>query len=161
MLFRSACHHVLRQAIRSVGLGPVLEPYVKMQVHVEEDSFGKLMQHLTDNGGEILGYSLPGASSDISQDTNEDDDILPYPEDGLYIPSHWISPSSITSDSSSDRVGLRRTIHVSAPLSKMLDFNTRLRALTGGRGSFSMLNARFKVASQDRKAEILKEIGKA
>lgn len=161
-ILTGACHHILRQAIKSSGLGPVLEPYVRLHINVEEDSYGKLMRYLTDNGGEILGFSALDTPLDSTQVVNEDEIALPYSEDGLYIPPNWLSPSSSTSfDKFSNQLSLRRTIHASAPLSKMLDFNSKLRALSGGRGSFSMVNDGFKIVSQERQTEILKEIGKA
>ena len=60
--------------------------------------------------------------------------------------------------------GLRRrlvqTVFALAPLSQMLDYSTRLRALSGGHGLFQMASDGFKQVSSQRAVEILKELGR-
>lgn len=153
----SASAVILRNHLRSANMGPVLEPYIRVKVTVNEDNLGKVVKDLTENGGEV---------SDLGQDSslgaNPDDDYGPYSQEGVYIPPDALSTSSasyIIHGSGAPRI--KRTVHATAPLSKMLDYNTRLRALSGGHGLFEMAAAGFKTVTETRKAEILKEIGRA
>ena len=79
----------------------------------------------------------------------------------MYLPPEILSPSSASSAAQDATASLRRSVYVNAPLSKMLDYSNRLRALSGGHGLFEMMNAGFKEVLESRKLEILKEIGRA
>jgi elongation factor G len=140
-------------------MGPVLEPFIKLKISVHEDTIGKVVKDLTENGGEVLDLA-----SDTTSAISGDDEVVPYSMDGLYIPPKELSPSSASSASSKFSIGtprFKRTIHAVAPLSRMLDYSTRLRALSGGHGLFDMLNAGFRQVSDSRRLEILREIGRA
>ncbi|KAJ7129557.1 translation elongation factor 2 [Mycena epipterygia] len=148
---------ILRNHIRDVGMGPVLEPFVALKVSVNEDSLGKVVKDLTEHGAEILDL---GTGSMVGADGTEE--VGGYPEEGNYIPPSWLSPSgdsSRTNEASSPR--LKRTINAVAPLSQMLDYSNRLRALSGGHGLFEMANAGFRQVPSARRLEIMKEIGRA
>ena len=58
-------------------------------------------------------------------------------------------------------VNVKRAVHAIAPLSRMLDYSSRLRALSAGTGSFEMASAGFREVGDLRKKEILTEIGRA
>ncbi|KAF7292418.1 Translation elongation factor 2 [Mycena chlorophos] len=139
---------ILRDALREAGMGPVLEPFVTLKVSVNEDSLGKAVKDLTEHGAEVSevdsGVSL--------------DEIGGYPEEGNYVPPLHLSPSGHVKNAS---VRMKRTINAVAPLSQMLDYSNRLRALSGGHGVFEMANAGFRYVSSARRMEILKEIGRA
>lgn len=155
-ILASAAAVLLRNHLRHVGMGPVMEPYIRIKVTVNEDSLGKVVKDLTENGGEVSDLG-----EDSSVGANTDEDHSPYPQDGVYIPPDELSTSSMSysaNDGSAPR--LRRTVHAIAPLSRMLDYSTRLRALSGGHGLFEMASAGFRVVSESRKVEILKEIGR-
>ncbi|KDQ64605.1 hypothetical protein JAAARDRAFT_187921 [Jaapia argillacea MUCL 33604] len=148
---------ILRNRLREAGMGPVMEPYIRLKVTVNEDSLGKVVQDLTENGAEI---------SDLGSDSNAavdvDEELGPFTSEGVYIPPDWLSPNTASSQSGvKGAARLRRSIHCLAPLSKMLDYSTRLRALSGGHGQFEMMNAGFREVSNSRQLEILKEIGRA
>jgi len=150
----SASAVLLRKRIREVGMGPVMEPYIRIKVTVNEDNLGTVVRDLTENGGEV---------SELGDDGNitTDADLGPYTQDGVYIPPDAVSTSStsyLTTSSATPR--LKRNIHALAPLSRMLDYSSRLRALSGGHGLFEMASAGFRVVSTPRKLEILKEIGR-
>ena len=150
----SASAVLLRNRIREVGMGPVMEPYIRIKVTVNENSLGMTVSDLTENGGEV---SELGADANVAIDA----DLGPYTQDGVYIPPDVVSTSSTSySVGSSATPRLRRTIHAIAPLSRMLDYSSRLRALSGGHGHFEMASAGFRVVSESRKLEILKEIGR-
>jgi len=150
----SASAVLLRKRIRDVGMGPVMEPYIRIKVTMNEDSLGTVVRDLTENGGEV---SELGADGNITADA----DLGPHTQDGVYIPPDAVSTSStsyLTTSSAAPR--LKRTICALAPLSRMLDYSSRLRALSGGHGLFEMASAGFRVVSTPRKLEILKEIGR-
>ena len=56
---------------------------------------------------------------------------------------------------------MKRAVQAVAPLSRMLDYSNRLRALSGGHGLFEMSPAGFRKVNEVRKMEILREIGRA
>lgn len=147
---------ILRDIFRKAGMGPVLEPYIHMKVTVNEETLGKVIKDLTEHGGELLDL----ASSSIGV-SDGDEDVSSYPEDGVYLSPEILSPSSASSAAQDATASLRRSVYANTPLSKMLDYSNRLRALSGGHGVFEMMNAGFKEVSESRKLEILKEIGRA
>lgn len=146
---------ILRNIIRDAGVGPVMEPFVQLKISIPEDSLGKVVKDLTEHGGEVLDL---GTGSSVSADGTED--VGGYPEEGVYIPPEWLSPSG-NAVGSSGSTRLKRTVHALAPLSKMLDYSNRLRSISGGHGLFEMANAGFREVSETRKLEILREIGRA
>ncbi|KAF8556967.1 P-loop containing nucleoside triphosphate hydrolase protein [Imleria badia] len=155
-ILTGASSYILRSKLREAGMGPILEPYINLKVSVHVDALGKVVKDITENGGEVLDL----ASSSVAVDG----DGAPYPLDGLYMPPEELSPSSTSlrvSSSASALPQTKRTIYAIAPLSRMLDYSTRLRALSGGHGSFDMTNAGFRKVAEPRKVEILREIGRA
>ncbi|KAJ7047257.1 P-loop containing nucleoside triphosphate hydrolase protein [Mycena alexandri] len=149
---------ILRNSVREAGMGPVLEPFVSLKVSVNEDSLGKAVKDLTEHGAEVLDL---GTGSMVGADGTEE--LGGHPEEGNYIPPLWLSPSGdpTRENAAASTPRLKRTINAIAPLSQMLDFSSRLRALSGGHGVFEMANAGFKQVSNARRLEILKEIGRA
>jgi elongation factor G len=148
---------ILRNHIRDAGMGPVLEPFVSLKVSVNEDSLGKAVKDLTEHGAEVLDL---GTGSMVGADGTEE--VGGYPEEGNYIPPTWLSPSGHNNlKNSAASPSQKRTINAVAPLSQMLDYSNRLRALSGGHGLFEMANAGFRQVSSARRLEILKEIGRA
>ncbi|KAJ7682686.1 P-loop containing nucleoside triphosphate hydrolase protein [Mycena polygramma] len=148
---------ILRQHVRDAGMGPVLEPFVALKVSVNEDSLGKAVKDLTEHGAEVLDL---GTGSMVGADGTEE--VGGYEEEGNYIPPPWLSPSGDRArENASSSHRLKRTINAVAPLSQMLDYSNRLRALSGGHGLFEMASAGFKQVSAARRLDILKEIGRA
>lgn len=155
-LLAGASSTILRRALLQAGVGPLMEPYVRLKVGVDEEHFGRVMKNLTENNAEILELDSQTSAS------GDDDVLLPYPSDGLYIPPDWLSPSSAAGFKGGSSVTrMKRTIHAIAPLSRMLDFSTRLRALSGGHGTLDMVNAGFRRVDSSRAQEILQEIGRS
>lgn len=147
---------ILRNLIRDAGMGPIMEPYVTVKVSVNEDSLGKAVKDITEHGGEVLELD---AGSTIGPDGTEE--VGGFSDDFVYVPSAILSPSGAGSASSTSSPKLKRTVYAVAPLSRMLDYNNRLRALSGGHGLFEMANAGFRKVSDTRKLEILRELGRA
>ncbi|KAG6911202.1 hypothetical protein DXG01_003069 [Tephrocybe rancida] len=155
-LLTGATASILRNRVRDAGVGPILEPFVRLKITVTDDSLGKVVKDLTEHGGEVLDL---GSGATLDADGAEE--VAGYPEDGIYIPSFKLSPSGSTNSESSGSYRLKRSVYALAPLSKMLDYSNRLRALSGGHGGFEMANAGFRQVSEGRKLEILQEIGRA
>ncbi|KAG9317420.1 P-loop containing nucleoside triphosphate hydrolase protein [Chiua virens] len=154
-ILTGASSYILRSKLREAGMGPILEPYINLKISVQVDSLGKVVKDITEHSGEVLDL----ASSSVAIDEDGD----PYSPDGLYIPPEELSPSSTSLKVSSMASALRQatqTVYVTAPLSQMVDYSTRLRALSGGHGCFDMTNAGFRQVAEPRKLEILREIGR-
>ncbi|THH32893.1 hypothetical protein EUX98_g1262 [Antrodiella citrinella] len=145
-----AAARVLREWLKKAGMGPIFEPYIRLKVNVYEESLGRIVKDITEHGGEVL---------DLASGAEGEDEVDGYLSDALFVPPESLSPSSLAS--THDATTLRRSIHAVAPLSRMLNFSNRLRALSAGHGVFEMENAGFKQVASDRRLEILKEIGRA
>lgn len=146
---------ILREYIKRAGMGPLMEPFIRLKITVNEETLGKIVKDLTEHGGEVLDLaeSSVGASEG-------DQEVEAYPEDGVYVPPEMLSPSA-SSIKEGSSASMRRAVHAVAPLSQMLDYSNRLRALSGGHGLFEMENAGFRQVSAARKLEILREMGRA
>ena len=148
---------ILRRRIRDAGMGPILEPFIALKISVNESNLGKVVKDLTEHNGEVV---------ELSDGTNVgpsgQEDIGGFSDEGVYIPPEWLSPSgSEISRTISYGSRLKRSLEGVAPLSQFLDYSSRLRAISEGHGVFEMSNAGFKQVSQERKMEILREIGRA
>ena len=153
----SAAASLLRQRLRDAGPGPVMEPYMNLKVSVTEETLGKVVKDLTEHGGEVLDLGSNTATGGLDSDS-----IETYSVDGVYVPPEWLSPSSAPGKfTGRGGPSLKRYVYSIVPLSRMLDYSTRLRALSGGHGTFEMSAAGFREVSSARRLEILKEIGRA
>lgn len=130
-----------------------MEPYIKIRVSVGSDALGQVIKDLVEHGGEIL---------DLAESSLPLDESVPYSQEGVYIPPKWLSPSTVSSvDVENHSIRLKRPVYAIAPLSQMLDYSTRLRAISGGHGQFETAAAGFRAVNSVRELEILKEIGRA
>ncbi|KAF5390587.1 hypothetical protein D9757_002697 [Collybiopsis confluens] len=153
-LLAGASAIVMRKRIKKAGMGPLMEPYFLFKTSVTEDALGKTIKDLTEHGAEL--QDLEDRESDWS------DEIEGFTENGNYIPPDILSPSSSDGFKGTGlTLRLKRIVHALAPLSQMLDYNSRLRALSGGHGQFDMVSAGFREVTESRKLEILREIGRA
>jgi elongation factor G len=127
-----------------------------LMISVGENQVGKIVKDLTERGGELLDME-----NDYTAGGGTEEQRV-YLEDSVYLPPDWISPSGTTlMHKSRSGLHLKRTVRALAPLSQFLDFSNRLRAMTEGHGVFEMSAAGFKEASEERRLEILREIGRA
>ena len=153
MVVTGASSSALRKAVMSAGEGDVMEPYVKVKVDVGLEHIGKVISDLTEHGGEI---------QDLDSSAEEDESGGSLGDDSVYIPPAWVTPSSAslhTSLSSSNSIHAKKSVYAVAPLSRMLDYSTRLRAASGGLGVFEMSVEGFRRVPTLRKQEILHELG--
>lgn len=144
---------VMRNILKRAGMGPILEPYIKLRISIHEDSIGKVIRDIMDSGGEVLDL----ASDTVAVSGGKGQ----WKVETTYIPPVELSPSSTPSDDVTGTPRSKRTIHAVAPLSQMLDYSTRLRALSAGHGTFDMTNAGFREVSESRRMAILRELGRA
>ncbi|KAG8866798.1 Ribosome-releasing factor 2, mitochondrial [Serendipita sp. 405] len=155
----SASSTLLRQIFKNSGSQEILEPFISVKVSVPESGMGKVVKDLTENGGEIQEMLTDITSLSSLGGTNE---LTAFTPEGLYIPPQWISPSAVVStDGSQDSTRQKRSVFAFSPLSKMLDYQSRLRSISGGQATFEMSPAGFRRVNQERKVEILQEIGRA
>ena len=146
---------LLRDHVKSRGRGPTMEPYIKIRVSVGSDVLGQVIKDLVEHGGEIVDLAESSLSSDEETSTA-------YSQEGVYVPPKWLSPSTVSSvDLENYTIRLKRPVDAVAPLSQMLDYSTRLRAISGGHGQFETATAGFRAVNTVRELEILKEIGRA
>lgn len=138
---------ILRNIVRTAGQGDLMEPYIRLKITVDEGSVGRVVEDLGEHGGEVLDLDA------------EDEEPEPFMDEGTYIPPQWLSPSTGKAAKSTS-ARMKRTIVALAPLSQMLDYSTRLRALSGGHGLFQMASEGFRRVSSARITEILKELGR-
>lgn len=146
---------ILRDHVKNRGRGPIMEPYTKIRVSVDSDVLGQVIKDLVEHGGEIV--DLAESSLPLDEETS-----TPYSQEGVYIPPKWLSPSAMSSVGVEDHsIRLKRPVCAFTPLSQMLDYSTRLRAITGGHGQFETAAAGFRAVNPVRELEILNEIGRA
>jgi elongation factor G len=146
---------ILRDLVKNRGKGPIMEPYIKVRVSVGSGVLGPVLKDIVEHGGEIV--DLAESNVPLDEETS-----IPYTQEGVYIPPKWLSPSSMSSvDGGSHSIQLKRPVYAVAPLSQMLDYSTRLRAISGGHGQFEMTSAGFRAVSPVRELGILTEIGRA
>ncbi|KAI0307286.1 translation elongation factor 2 [Multifurca ochricompacta] len=146
---------ILRDHVKKRGRGSIMEPFIQVRVSVSSDILGKVMKDLVEHGGEIIDFAE-------SNPLLDDESPTPYSQEGVYIPPKWLSPSAMFSACGKDHsIPLKHPLCAVAPLSQMLNYSTRLRALSGGHGQFEMFSAGFRKVSSVRELEILREIGRA
>ena len=108
---------ILRDAIIHAGIGPILEPFVRLKVEVPEEYLGQVITDIVESGGEIMEL--------------ESQDILDsgvYSDSTLYLPPAWMSPSALSSrDKESSMRSMKKSIYAESSLHKMLYFYNRLR----------------------------------
>lgn len=156
----SASSLLLRQILKNAGAGDILEPFINVKVDVPENVMGKVVKDLSENGGEVQDMLTDSRS--LSSIAVGDQAVAPFSTDGLYIPPAWVTPSAMTS-TAEEGISSRqkRSVHALAPLSKMLDYQSRLRAVSGGQATFEMSSAGYMEVNSARKLEILQELGRA
>ncbi|KAH9045537.1 translation elongation factor 2 [Lactarius pseudohatsudake] len=145
---------ILRDHVKKRGRGAIMEPFIQVRVSVGSDVLGKVMKDLVEHGGEIIDFAESNPLSD-------EESSSPHSQEGVYIPPKWLSPSTMSSSDQENHSALiKRHVCAVAPLSQMLDYSTRLRALSGGHGQFDMAPAGFRTVMPGREVEVLREIGR-
>lgn len=151
-ILAGASSAILGKMLKNIGMGPILEPYVRLRITVREDIIGKVVKDIVDNGGEVL---------DLGTDATSMDQTSPCDINNVYIPPEMLSPSSVPATNAVNTPRSHSTVHALAPLSRAMGYSTKLRILSSGHGTFEMTNAEFRQVSESRKIEILQEFGRA
>ena len=156
----AASSALLRKILQGAGAGDVMEPYIRVKVDVPETAMGKVVKDLTEHNGEIL--DLESDASAPANSTDDNVECASYSVDMIYVPPRWVSPcASAQTGELIDAARLKRSVHAVAPLSKMLDYTTRLRAVSGGQATFTMSPLGFRRVGPVRQLEVLRELGRA
>jgi elongation factor G len=149
-----AATSILTNALKNGGPGSILEPYVELNLEVQEQHVGPIIAGIGLRGGEILDLESEGVHAF--------ENTRPYKQDGLYIPPEWLSPCASSSNAAQSATAVsRRTVSARGPLAHFLDFPQRLKSLTGGHGLFTSTNIGHRRVGESREQEILREIGRA
>lgn len=142
----------LRQLLKTSN-PKMMEPVMNLTLKINGKDLGKVVGDLTGNqGGEI--EDVRHGDEEISKDEQIDQLIYLPPE----IPFSTSSNKEIGEQESKN--GNTRVKAV-VPLSNLVGYSTRLRAITAGTGEFEMEFKGFKRVDEERKKEILKELGRA
>ena len=88
-----------------------------------------------------------------------DEDASGELDPSVYVPPDSLDDSMLGATRSGPSARMRITAQI--PLSRMMRYSSRLRALTGGAGSHSMVLDGFAIAAPEREREILQELGRA
>lgn len=125
------------KAVTQIGADgmSVQEPVMSVIVSTDEQHLGQVINDLTGlRGGHIT-----------SLDEEESDDIV---EQSYYLPSTFTNKDAVTSST--------RTIAAKVPLRQMIGYNSALRSITGGRGTFTMTLHDFESMNQHAVAQLRK-----
>ncbi|KAF2270312.1 P-loop containing nucleoside triphosphate hydrolase protein [Lojkania enalia] len=148
MAARSAVASSLRTACDS-SPNTLMEPVMRVTIFVNESSLGSVIQDLSSTrGGQVI--SLDGSDSDA---TIPDDDLPRINPAQIYAP-----PDPFQCSMGGVESGLsdsQRQIVARVPLKEMVGYLNRLRALTGGRGTFVMSVDGFEQMGSQRQKEVL------
>ncbi|KZT62921.1 P-loop containing nucleoside triphosphate hydrolase protein [Calocera cornea HHB12733] len=148
----SAAASALRKLLQAAQPGELREPFMAVTVHVNEEDVGKIVKDFGEKGGDL--QQLGAGANPESEHA--------YPAEAVYVPPAILTPSAMPLlEQHGMTVRMKRTVHALVALSKLLDYNSRLRALSGGTASFEMTADGFRTVSPARRLEILREIGRA
>ncbi|CAD6923777.1 unnamed protein product, partial [Tilletia laevis] len=143
----------------------MMEPVMRVRIECDAAHMGKVVGDLTaDQAGTVVDVEQPGNHNDEGAGAREDGSSTTI---NVYIPPDDLSSSSAgesrgsSASSSSSSVRTRTIVHALVPLARLVSYSSRLRALTGGMGTFTMELHGFAQTSREREREILRELGKA
>ncbi len=137
----------VRSAFRQASM-QLLEPHMDVTVECDHDHVGKVASDLTnEQQGEIVEV-LQGDAMDELGGVEENGEV--------YLP-----PASQDEGQSTASTGhLKASIRARAPLSALVAYSSRLRALTAGSGTFTMSFSGFKAVHGNRRQTILAALGR-
>ncbi|KAN0063101.1 Ribosome-releasing factor 2, mitochondrial [Thecaphora frezii] len=148
----------------SIALTVLMEPVMHVRLSIAEKDLGKVVSDLTtEQDGTVLDVEH-SADADSPAPLAAAAAVGAWGEGGEEV---YIPPESLEVGSLNDLAGQETrgkggitVIHASVPLARLVRYSTRLRALTGGSGSFDMQLSGFMKVSKARQAEILEELGR-
>ncbi|KAE8269487.1 hypothetical protein A4X09_0g2844 [Tilletia walkeri] len=141
----------------------MMEPVMRVRIECDAAHMGKVVGDLTaDQAGTVVDVEQQGQNDESESTTKDSTTAI-----NVYIPPDDLSSSSSSSGSSGggkmsgSSVRTRTIVHALVPLARLVSYSSRLRALTGGMGTFTMELHGFAQTSREREREILRELGKA
>ncbi|KAE8257536.1 hypothetical protein A4X13_0g2295 [Tilletia indica] len=141
----------------------MMEPVMRVRIECDAAHMGKVVGDLTaDQAGTVVDVEQQGQNDESESPTKDSTTAI-----NVYIPPDDLSSSSSSSSSSGggkvsgSSVRTRTIVHALVPLARLVSYSSRLRALTGGMGTFTMELHGFAQTSREREREILRELGKA
>lgn len=152
---------LVRKAVRETGVR-MMEPVMRVRIETEEGYLGRVVSDITTaQKGDIVEVEHEDAASEGGEDASgsESQGI------DVYVPSDSLTATAgpdggVTAQQSGPAARQKTTIIGLVPLSKLVSYSSRLRALTGGTGTYTMELEGFRAVSDERQKEILEDIGR-
>lgn len=146
---------LVRRAVRGAG-ARIAEPVMRVRIVTEEGHMGRVVGDVTtEQSGEIVEVEHEGAA--------EEGGSVARPAVEVYVPrdAHG-GENDARGEAEGAGPGPRQktTIVALVPLTKLVSYSSRLRALTAGTGTFTMRLEGFKKVSDERQKHILEELGR-
>jgi elongation factor G len=137
----------VHKAVKARGLA-MMEPVMKVRIDCDEQYLGKVSSVLASEQSGIVERVDHEASSVAPDGTNNASSVyLPAEEEGSMKDEHR-------------RKNVACTIYATVPLVKLVNYSSKLRAITKGSGTFEMALQGFTLAGPEREKEILSELGR-
>ena len=152
MLMVQALRHALGYATRAApgempsGNTALMEPMMHVTISAPDTYAGKLSSDIS--------VEQHGSIVEMVHDLDESHSVDASHE--VYIPRDEEDDTGVQRTDTSNNM----TVIAHVPLARMMRYSTRLRALTGGAGTYRMELAGFEVVSLDRQRELLQELGR-
>ncbi|PWN23413.1 P-loop containing nucleoside triphosphate hydrolase protein [Microstroma glucosiphilum] len=159
-----------RKALKEQGRVRMMEPVMRVKIECREGSLGRVVGDITsEQGGEVVEVvhetaAGHGGGEGEGEESEEVQIYLP-PE-----PEQNGGTSSVAGAGAGAGIGneggaspsstQKTSIEARIPLSKLVSYSSRLRALTAGAGTYTMALEGFRVVGEERQREILAELGR-
>lgn len=154
---------LVRKTVREAGVR-MMEPVMDVQIQTEESFLGKVVSDVTtEQKGDVVEVAHEGAAVEGGLDaTMGSGKTFPI---GVYVPPEsWDTLPGSSGDGVEGQPGpaprQKTTIVALIPLSKLVSYSSRLRALTAGTGTYTMRLHGFKAVSDERQRQILGDLGR-
>jgi elongation factor G len=135
----------LYKAVKARGVA-MMEPVMKVRIDCDEQYLGKVSSVLSSEQSGIV-ESVDHEATTSAIETKTSQVYLPLEEEGAM-------------GDGQRRKNIACTIHATVPLVKLVNYSSKLRAITKGSGTFEMALQGFTLAGPEREKEILSELGR-
>ena len=138
------------------GHTKLMEPMMLVSIEAPANYAGKLTSDISvEQHGSIL--DMGQATDDAPPPANLSSSYEVYmPSDHNF--NGFVDDNTADISASMQQRPMRIEAHI--PLARMMRYSTRLRALTGGAGSYQMSFSGFAIVTPDRERELLRELGR-
>ncbi|CAN3374037.1 hypothetical protein DIURU_001757 [Diutina rugosa] len=151
-----ALSSVARQAVTrysrsETASATILEPVMDTKVYVNADHMGEVSHDLSTRCHGVISEIVDADDSGVNGD-NDTQWTRSY-ADSMYLPPDYTMSSS-SSGATAKVGGDRKMIRAETPLREMVGYLSKLRSMTGGRGTFDMTYGGMRRASKPRADQI-------